>query len=924
MSSNLRRLVVAALVLVVAYVAFSVPSLYGEYLWFVSLGYESVFTRVIAYKIGLFGVASIVTFVSVYTGYRIGVRNIRDAKEDYDPSVVPVAGALAVSVFVGLVYSGSWETVLRFLNPTEFGVTDPLYSKDVSFYVFDLPFYGLIVGYLVFVSVVSLVFSLVHYAFHFGFEEGETVRVQTQDVGAEFDVNEYTKALKKNTAGHLSVYIGLILVALGLGFYLDRFELVFSTRGVVFGAGATDIAVFKPLLLGLAGFSVLGGVVSILNPYVGTDSKAVYVAVGVVLLTAVGGNIVGSIHQSYIVEPDEFNKQNEYIQNEIEFTRQGFALDRVKESQLNLSNQLTRDDIENNPGTVDNIRLWDYRPLLTTYNEIQVFRSYYGFNDVDIDRYDVNGSQKQVMVSAREIQTESLSGGSGSWVNRHMVYTHGYGVAMSPVSKMSSEGLPEFYVKDIPPQSSVGIDVEQPRIYYGESTDTYALVNSGTEEFDYPSGDENVYTSYSGNGGVELSSSLRKLIYSAKFGTPNIFVSDSVTDETRIQYDRDIQSRVKKPAPFLEYDSDPYVVVADGELYWVYDAYTTTENYPYSKRLDFKGDEENYVRNSVKVVVDAYSGETNYYVSDEDDPIIQTYEKVFPSLFEEMDQMPKSISDNVRYPTDAFDVQSRAYLDYHMQNPRVFYNKEDSWRIPNEVSRGDRQPMEPYYVMMKLPGEEDPEFVEILPFVPRGKENMIGWLSARSDQPNYGDLRAIQFSKQNLTYGPMQIESRIDQNTEISQRITLWSQAGSSVIRGNLLAIPIDDSMIYVEPLYLESSQDGALPELKRVILAHENRLTMQPNLNASLDVVFGTRRTEGEGITRVPATDGLPPEEIQRLRQIYDEAQTALRDGDFTTYAQRIEELGRRLEEAEARAETEPNTTVSPSLNSTVTEPGG
>jgi len=874
------------------YVLVSIPSLYGDFLWFGSVGYESVFLTILTYRIGVFAVVTLSSFAVLYASYRVAARRLM-AVTSFTPSLLYPIGMGGLSLLLGSIYSSAWEVVLRFVHATHFDRVEPIYGQDVAFYVYQLPFYNLLIGYLLLLAGLGLILAIVLYGRHFAVTQRETATGQTV---IEYDLLTFLSNLRAHAYDHLLAYIGVLLILTGVGYYIDRFELLYSRRGAVFGLGATEATVIQPLLILLAITGVIGGLIILANTRF-RDDRAVYIPIAMLIGFLVLGQAASFVYQDFVVEPDEFNKEERYLEEEIAFTNQAFALDRIDEQEFPVDDTLTRAEIEENPGTIDNVRLWDPRPLLTTYNELQIFRTYYTFTDVDVDRYEIDGQERQVMISAREIDFEALPSESQTWVNRHLVYTHGFGVVMSPVSKTTGEGLPELWVKNIPPNSSVGIEIDQPRIYYGESTDTYAIVDSQTRELDYPSGGENVYTRYDGSGGVQLSSSVRELIYTAKFGAPSIFLSDSVTSESRIQFNRDIQTRARTIAPFLEYDRDPYIVVSNGRLYWIYDAYTTTNQYPYSRRINFKGESTNYVRNSVKVVIDAHSGETTYYVADDTDPLVQTYQKAFPSLFEDLDAMPRDLRRHIRYPEDSFSVQAMMYLDYHMRDPQVFYNKEDAWRIPDEVARGEQIPMDPYYIIMKFPDAESPEFVMIQPYIPRGRQNMIGWLAARSDPPNYGTFRAFLFSKQQLTLGPMQIESRIDQDADISQQITLWSQSGSSVLRGNLLAIPIEDTIIYVEPLFLESQEQGALPELKRVILAQGDSVIMQPTLDGALEVRFGAA-PEAPG---APG-GGIPAAELQRLQTIYAEAQTALREGDFETYGERITELGEALDELEAR----------------------
>ena len=539
--------------------------------------------------------------------------------------------------------------------------------------------------------------------------------------------------------------------------------------------------------------------------------------------------------------------------------------------------------------------MWDWRPLLKTYNELQIFRTYYTFLDVDIDRYMLDGELIQLMISPREMNFAALSPESRTWVNRHLVYTHGYGAVASPMNEISEGGLPALYLKDIPPVPSDGYDglrVDRPEIYFGENSRDYVIVRTTTEELDYPSGSENVYTTYEGSGGIQLSG-FKRLAFSVKFADMKLFFSNSVTKDSKILLHRDIRDRVQTIAPFLRYDRDPYIVVAEGRLFWIYDAYTITDLYPYSEPLSTLPGELNYIRNSVKVVIDAYTGETTFYAAGED-PLRDAYAKVFPALFTPLEEMPAALKPHLRYPQDLFEAQSHIYLDYHMKDPKVFYNREDSWEIPDEVYRGSTQRMEPYYVIMSLPGTDREEFIQIQPFVPRGKQNLIGWMTARSDPPHYGELQTFFFSKQDLAFGPLQIEARIDQDADISQMITLWSSAGSEVIRGNLIALPIENSILYIEPLFLVSTQKGSLPEVKRVILAEGNRLTMMPDLDSALIALLSQGSPDSSEVLP-PGEDAEPGvvldvrARVDQALRYYAQAEESLREGDLQGYAENM-----------------------------------
>ena len=861
-----------------------IVGIYGTYLWFASLGNEAVFTTILAYQAALFIGIALITYLVLMANYRWTTRRLRVSYGLWPRMII--AGS---AVLLGITYAQLWDPILRFFNRQTFDITDPIFGLDIGFYIFTLPFLDILLSYAIVLIGASLIFSLTLYILHYGISTIEQVNPAT---GASVAMSSFShtmliRKLTHNAYAHIATLAALLLLVLGAHAYLARYATL-TSDGTVFGVGYTQALITIPGLLIVTILAVIGALTILLTMHA-RRPRTLAIAFLIPLAAAGLVMLAGLIVQAAIVEPDELAKERSFLAYDIEHTRLAFGLDHVQEQPFEITNTLTPDDIAANEATIRNIRLWDWRPLHETYNELQRFRTYYSFLDVDVDRYRFDDDLVQVMVSAREIDFESLPARSQTWVNRHLVYTHGFGVTMSPVRDVSEEGLPEFLIKDIPPQSDY-LTVDQPRLYYGENAERYAIVNTQTRELDYPAGDENVFTHYDGDGGVLLDSLGKRLTYAASFGAPQILLSGSITDESRIQLNRNIHERVRAIAPFLTYDSDPYIVTADGNLYWIYDAYTTTDRFPYAQRLAFKDGPINYIRNSVKVVIDAFSGETIFYVA-EDEPIIAAYQQAFPDLFKSMDEMPQSLRAHVRYPEDIFMAQALMYREYHMRDPDVFYSREDAWEIPNEIFRGSHVRMEPYYIVMRLPGEEESEFVQILPFTPVGRENMIGWLAARSDQPNYGELRAYHFSKQSLIFGPMQIEARIDQDAHISQMITLWSQSGSRVIRGNLLVIPIEDSLLYVEPLFLQSRERGALPELRRVIVAYGDRVTMQESLEEAIAVLFGEREEE---TPLIPTEPGM----LDDLRSAYAQAQEALRAGDFARYAEMIDRIGELLDE--------------------------
>jgi len=884
-----------ALIPVIIIIVFAaLISFLGDYYWFDSVGYAGIFINIIAVSVILGIIAAVIFFCFSYINVRI---SLKSAANGGDVSVLNKRIVMLIcglgALFGGVSASSQWKTVLIFFNQNPFGISDSIFGLDAAFYVFSLPFFSLVLNFFIGVVIFSIIVSFLGYLL-----ESEFLTLNFN----EYPVTEFKGQLKIDSfIPQLSVLLFFLFSAISARIWFARYDLLFTPGETVFGVGYTDATVTLPVMAVLAFVSLLIGIGFLINEKLRRPEVIKY---GVIIFIAVAvlGLVAGGLVQTLVVSPNEFNLEKEYLSYNINSTLAAYGLDDVDERQFTVDYNLSTTDIIKNSATVENIRLWDWRPLKTTYEQLQLFRTYYEFNDIDVDRYTFGDSYKEVLVSAREMNIKDLPAQAQTWVNTHLVYTHGYGAVMSPVDVVSKEGLPDFYLKDIPPTSEY-ISLNQPGIYYGEGLDDYSVVLTKTEEFDYPSSDDNIYTTYQGSGGVELSGIIQRLIYAIKFRSVELLVSGSLDSDSRILMNRNILERADTVAPFISYDSDPYIVVSEGRLFWIIDAYTTTDKFPYSATIQTSEYEKfNYIRNSVKVVIDAYNGDISYYVVNKKDPLIQTYEGIFPGLFKDFSEMPENLRSHVRYPAGIFEIQSEVYSLYHMKDPRVFYNREDAWNVPDEVYRGSRQRMEPYYVIMKLPGEESEEFIQMLPFTPRSKENLIAWMAIRSDTPNYGGIVVYQFSKQELTYGPMQIEARIDQDTEISQDITLWSQSGSSVLRGNTLIIPIENSILYVEPLYLEATEKGTLPQLKRVIVAYNDRLTMKDTLAEALDEIFGDIAIErpvggaGEGIgtgEEVEVVSSEVLDKLNRIAKLYDSAQEALNNGDLGEYQRNIDLIG-------------------------------
>ncbi len=864
--------------------------MYTDYLWFEAQGFSSVFFTTLAYQAVFFVAPAISIFIALFLTVVWTERRLKKHKYKRSPYILPAISFAAI--FFGAGFTTQWDVALRYLNQYAFSVQDPVFGQDIGFFVYTLPFFELLVTFAILLVALSALCALIVYALTFR----KKVVIQEQDTiiheTTAFDFGHYLEQVKKYGYTQLLVLGAAFLVLTGIRYYLSRFDLLFSMRGAVYGVGFTEQFVRLPTLWVLSILCMLGAIALLVNIRLKKDVVVTGVVIALLGVSALGAGAAFGV-QALIVEPDEINKEREFIVNEIAFTRQAYGLDRVVRQELDVGETLTEEMLDRHRPTLDNARLWDDRPLLQTLNEIQIFRTYYIFPGIDVGRYMINGERRLMMLAAREVDISRLEPQIQTWVNRHLVYTHGFGAVMAPASDITSANLPRLVIQDIPPRSSVDIEITQPRIYYGENTRNYVIVNTLTAELDFPQGDENVRIHYPGDGGVLLDSAFTQAMYALHFRAPQIFFSNSITPESRIQYHRHIRERVEKLAPFLITDNDPYLVIREnGELYWIVDGYTTTSRFPYSRPVRFHGHTTNYVRNSVKATINAFDGTVTMYIAEPQDPLIRTYQQAFPDLFRPLSEMPDDLYAHIRYPQDLFSVQADRYRDYHMQDPETFYNREDAWRIPNEIVRGVEQSLRPYYQIMQLPGFEEAEFIQVQPFIPRGRENLIGWMAARSDGENYGELRAYHFSRQELTFGPMQIESRIDQDTEISQQITLWSRAGSGVVRGNLLVIPIENTILYVEPLFLEAREQGSLPQLMRVIAVHQDRIAMAPTLDQALAAII-------DPTVVTPIVDDVITDidRIVQIREAYYAAMDALTQGDFVLYAERIVALEELLE---------------------------
>ncbi len=903
-AKNLKWIIIGIILLVVIIVG-AVASIYIDLIWFKSVQYVTVFWKILLTKgvVMLFFAAAffILSFINLSFARRFAPEfQVEIGQDEFERPEIQLFKSLQniqvnkkfvlwfsliIALFMGFSESSSWEKILIYLNRTSFGITDPIFNKDIGFYMFSLPFWEFVRNWLSFaLSIIAVVVAAIYIV-------KRAVKYEYKKLIIETPVKV-----------HLSLLIGFILILKSWQYWLNAFKILYSTRGVIFGAGYTEI---HATLFALRVLMVLALVCAALFFVTARKENWKLPALGLAVLVGVSillGGIYPTIIQSAVVLPNEGTKERPYILNNIEATRVAYGLDKIREEEFPVKEGISFEDIEKNDKIISNIRLWDWRPIKQTLKQIQAIRLYYDFNSVDMDRYYFNGNYQQVMVSPRELDKDKIPEQAKTWVNETLTYTHGYGVVVNPVNKISGEGLPELLIKDIPPVSSVNLTITRPEIYYGEITKGYVIVKTKAKEFDYPKGDENVYSTYAGNGGIPVSSLWRRILFSIKYSNMQILLTTNFTSESRIMINRNIQERVNKVAPFLGYDKDPYMVISkEGKLFWIQDAYTISSSYPYSTPV--KGGYFNYIRNSVKVVIDAYNGTIDFYIIDQKDPVVKVYQNIFPQLFKNFDQMSEDLKEHIRYPKDLFQVQAELYSTYHMMDPDVFYNKEDYWNTPNEIYAENEIRMEPYYIVTKLPGHEREEFILMTPFTPSTKNNMIAWLAAQNDQPEYGNLVVYKFPKEKLIFGPMQIEARIDQDSEISQQLTLWGQKGSTVIRGNLLVIPIEESIIYVEPLYLRA-ETGEIPELKRVIVSNGSDVVIGNNLEDALEKLFA--RSFGDREIVVAGEEKTLKDLIKEAAGYYESAQEFSREGNWSKYGEELQKLEQTLKLLEEASERE------------------
>lgn len=879
--------------IVILYVAFQI---YTNYIWMDTLGFSTIYTTILSSKV-LLGLSGFILFFLLTFGTLYWIRlsylnqftpvQLPAFIVNKKPSFFLIAfGSFLVGILGSLIVQGiGWEPTLKLFNYAPFDKEDPFFGMDISFYIFVLPF----IQFIIYTLLNLFIFFLI-------------VQIGAYSAFRLYRINRYAQV-------HLATTFAVIGLLLASIHYLGRYETLLSNnvnifqKSVVHGLSYTDELINLPKSYILAAAAIIATiwiVISLFRGNIQSSFKPIIIYIALIII----GQLASIGVQTFIVSPNEFAREEPYLEHNLQFTRAAYGLDdiEVKENPGNMS--LDADMIERNELTIDNIRLNDARPLLDIYNQLQTFRTYYKFNDIDIDRYEIDGEYEQVFIGARELSTVDLPEQAQTWVNKNLRYTHGYGVAMSHVNKVTAQGQPEYMLRNIPVDGV--LNIERPQIYFGEEDYPNVIVKTKVDEFDYPTGEQNETNRYEGDLGIPLQG-LNKLLFAIKEGSIRILVSDQLTSESQLLKTRNIKDRVNEIAPFFTYDNDPYIFVRDdGSLSWMIDAYVTAENYPYSE--NFSGN-NNYIRNAVKVTVDAYTGEVNFYIVDPDDPLVQTYKNIFPDLFTE--EIPEDVRAHFRYPVDLFKIQTAVYGTYHMSNLEVFYNREDYWEFPTEKYFNEDIEMDPYYITMKLPENDEEEFILMRPYTPKNRQNMIAWIGVRNDGDHYGEIFIHRFPKQKNIYGPQQIENRINQDSYISQQLNLWSQGGSEVIRGNLLVIPLEDTVLYVEPVYIESSNETSLPEVKQVIMAYGDYIVMEETFDKSLEKILtyvenGVRppATQEEGADQKELDDEGQIEEpilnaeelLQEISTLFDQYQKALSEGNWTEAGEIMEEIERRL----------------------------
>lgn len=960
--------IIILIVVVAASLFLTLVGFISDFMWFKEMGYVAVFfTQLVTQlKVGIPTFIIVTGLVMLYLHHlrksyfaKIASSEATDMKKlNRTTNWLAVAFGVVATV---MSVTNLWFEILKFANSTDFDITDPLFSFDISFYLFKLEFLsqlneiliGVIVGFVILTIVYYIILMTVRTpdvfkeepvqgaetaedseerytgnANPFGgnpfgdnpfggnnannakdpfskiFESltGKKVNARPIKPKKQFDDGNF-RQLMNIASGKITILGFIFFIMLAINFFLRQFDLLHAHTGVVYGAGFTDVNITLWMYRILCGLAILSAIMFIVQ--MGRKKyKSLLTVPVIMILVGLVGTGAGMLIQNFVVSPDEINKESQYLERNIQYTQYAYQLDDVDIKAFAADNKLTASDINANVETINNIRINDFDPAQQFYNQTQSIRQYYTFHDVDVDRYMINGKYTQTFLTAREIDENKID---TSWLNRHLKYTHGYGATLSRVDKVTSSGQPDVLIGNIPPESEVKeIEITRPEIYFGELSNEYIVVNTDEKEFDYPDGQSNKYTMYEGKAGIKLNF-FNRVLFSIKEGSLKLLVSSNIDSDSKIIIYRNVIDRVRKIMPHLSYEADPYMVAVDGKLYWMMDAYTTSSYYPYSEPIDGNTGSTNYIRNSVKVVVDAYNGDTNFYVVDEKDPIATTFQKIYPTLFKSFDEMPEGLKSHIRYPNYLFEIQASVYAKYHMEDVNVFYQREDMWDIASEIYGMEKKQMTPNYYIAKLPGEQKAEFFNSIPFTPKSKQNMTALMVARNDGENYGQLVLYQFPKSRTIYGPEQIEAQIDQNTEISKEFSLWSSAGTKYRRGNMFIIPINTSILYVEPVYLEAT-NSSIPEVKRIIVAYNDKIAYEETLADCLISLFGTKAQKGVSgsETTTPSQSGgedsaanMSARQLAELVQEYfTKAQNAQKNGDWAKYGEYLDKMEEYLNE--------------------------
>ncbi|ENK1245191.1 UPF0182 family protein [Clostridium sporogenes] len=857
--------------------------------WFKEVNYLPIyFTRIKSIIILMIPIF-IIFFISIWIYYKSLMlnKNRREVnvdlnKKGYGKKLFFIFNFI-VSIFLAYIFSSSyWYRILQFNNSIDFNVRDPIFSKDISFYVFKLPLfeslYKVIIALLLFLVITTFITYFILEA-KYKIESRKDINLKNINYG-----------IKSFAGKQLAIVSGLIILFISFGHLMKIWNLVYSNNGVAFGASYTDIHATLLFYKIIVVVTLISSIVTFLSILKG-KFKPVSICICITIFLLVSQNVASFLVQNFIVKSNEKTLEQPYIKNNIDLTRKAFALDDIEIRDFDIKNDLQKQDIVDNKASIDNVRINSFKPTLEFYNQVQIIRYYYTFNDVDIDRYNIDGKYNQVFLAAREIDTEALN--PNTWQNRHLIYTHGFGAVMNKVNSVTSEGQPDFVIKDIPPYNKTNIKLTNPRIYFGEKTNDYVIVNTKINEFDYPKEDSNKTNKYNGHAGIKMNF-LNKVLFAINKKDINFLLSKDIKKDSKIIINRNIVERVKKIAPFLTYDSDPYMVIYNGKIYWIIDAYTTTNRYPYSEPYD----NINYIRNSAKVVVDSVDGDVNFYITDKKDPIINSYAKIFKGIFKEEKDAPKEIREHFRYPRDLFNIQSKVLGRYHVKDPGVFYNGEDLWEVSKDQKQveGETNTNDAPYIIMKLPEQNKEEMVLLNYFNVMKKDNMIALFGARMDGDQYGKKILYKLPSDKTIYSPYLFKQKINQDTNISKELSLWNKEGSQVQYGDTIILPIKNSLLYIEPLYLRASGKSSIPEMKRVILSYNDKLVLSSNIQDGIKEIFDSKDNKINDKNEKSVTKTIDDSKLKKAKEYYDEAIKAQKNGDWTKYGENINKLGNLL----------------------------